>query len=558
VDVRFPLLRTALSFAFPRARTRFVFGAFRVLAFHSRTWIALVLRHASMAADASSGDDDGRAHVDTYYVTCAPGLEAHLRREWWDALQHVVGASWREEDVTCVFPGGLRATCPTVRRDAMKRALLQFKSADNAYAYVWEDAHVDASQPGGMDAVARVARSDKWKRALELHRHWTRDASHVSTALGSDAEEKTDVDGRRNPTTCVKAWDGDQDEDEDAPAKQIRTFRVTCERTNETMEKHRWTSVQAAAKLGEALLERYPWKVSLEYYELEVMVWVRDRHMVGAVGLLYANRDSERARPCIPRESETTTQYANARDAFVASDSTPSPSREASRRIDPVMKGKCKRQRVDGRKARRNACGRQLYTLVRRYRSALVSTSLRPSVAYCLCQLAGVERHHLLLDPMAGCGTIPLEGHFSLDNRGSMAGDLDADAVQAAHHNGCCLARHHGLSSPDVLRWDARRLPLRGGCVDRVVCDMPFGNICGRVKHRFPLYLSALQEIGRVLCPGTGRALVLLQSRKVHDLLDRVRPSLVPLDVLPLEMNGLKVSMCVLRRPPALSCPPPT
>lgn len=509
-----------------------------------------------MAADASwCVDDEGRAHVDTYYVTCAPGLEAHVRREWCDALQRVVGTGWRSWDATCIAPGGMRATCPVVHRDAMKRALLQFKSADNVYAYVWEDAHVDASPTGGMDAVARVARSDQWKRALELHRHWTEDASHASTTVESDADGKTDhedvpprgcdVDGRRHDVTCDHACD--------APGKEIRTFRVTCERTNETMEKHRWTSVQAAAKLGEALLERYPWKVSLEYYELEVMVWVRDRHMVGAVALLYANRDAGRARTCRPRESEPTAPHASARDGCDASNSCPSSLQDAERRTDTTMEGTSKRKRVDGRKARRNADGRQLYTLARRYRSALVSTSLRPSIAYCLCQLAGVERHHLFLDPMAGCGTIPLEGHFSLGVRGSMAGDSDADAVQAAHHNGCCLARHHGLSSPDVLHWDARRLPLRGGCVDRVVCDMPFGNLCGRVKHRFPLYLSALQEIGRVLCPGTGRALVLLQSRKVHDLLDRVRPALVPLDVFPLEMNGLKVSMCVLRRPPASS-----
>lgn len=525
-----------------------------------------------MAADASWWEDDGRAHVDTYYVTCAPGLEAHLRQEWCDALQHVVDAGWRTWDVTCVLPGGMRTTCPAVHRDAMKRALLQFKSADNVYAHVWEDAHVDASLPSGMEAVARVARSEQWNRALELHRHWTRDASHVSMAVGSEADGHEDaagvrtrgchvdddVDGRRKQGTCAKPCDAKEEGGRNEPAKDIRTFRVTCERTNDTMEKHRWTSVQAAAKLGEALLERYPWKVSLEYYELEVMVWVRDRNMVGAVALLYANRDSEHARTRLPVESETKARDANARDARVASDSTPSPSQEASRRADPELKGTYKRQRVDGRKARRNANGRQLYTLVRRYRNALVSTSLRPSVAYCLCQLAGVERHHLLLDPMAGCGTIPLEGHFSLGVRGSMAGDLDAEAVRAAHHNGCCLARHHGLSSPDVLRWDARRLPLRDGCVDRVVCDMPFGNLCGRVKHRFPLYLIALQEIGRVLRPGTGLALVLLQSRKVHDLLDRVRPSLVPSDVFPLEMNGLKVSVCVLRRPPAWSGPSPT
>lgn len=33
--------------------------------------------------------------------------------------------------------------------------------------------------------------------------------------------------------------------------------------------------------------------------------------------------------------------------------------------------------------------------------------------------------------------------------------------------------------SCDVLHWDATHLPLRTGCVDRVICDMPFGVRCG-------------------------------------------------------------------------------
>ena len=30
-----------------------------------------------------------------------------------------------------------------------------------------------------------------------------------------------------------------------------------------------------------------------------------------------------------------------------------------------------------------------------------------------------------------------------------------------------------------AVRWDARLLPLRAGCVDRVVSDLPFGVRCG-------------------------------------------------------------------------------
>lgn len=41
------------------------------------------------------------------------------------------------------------------------------------------------------------------------------------------------------------------------------------------------------------------------------------------------------------------------------------------------------------------------------------------------------------------------------------------------------LAAGESAGPCDVVRWDASMLPLRTASIDRVICDMPFGNRCG-------------------------------------------------------------------------------
>ena len=59
-------------------------------------------------------------------------------------------------------------------------------------------------------------------------------------------------------------------------------------------------------------------------------------------------------------------------------------------------------------------------------------------------------------------------------------------------------------------KWDARRLPLRSGCVDFIVSDLPFGVRCNAGKSGYVLkFLRKLVgEIGRVLC-AQGKAILL-------------------------------------------------
>eukprot|EP00897_Mesotaenium_endlicherianum_P000755 jgi/Mesen1/10680/ME000009S10482 len=165
--------------------------------------------------------------------------------------------------------------------------------------------------------------------------------------------------------------------------------------------------------------------------------------------------------------------------------------------------------------ARYHHAHRQLYSK-RSYRRALVRTSLKPSTAYALLHLAAVEPGHIILDPMCGSGTIPLEAADWLGCQvASFGGDVDPDALQAMSVNAAALLASGGATSQDgadgrrrqecdMVRWSATALPLVDGCIDRVICDMPFGVRCGNFKTREQLLPKVAQEVARVLRPGTG------------------------------------------------------
>jgi tRNA (guanine6-N2)-methyltransferase len=190
---------------------------------------------------------------------------------------------------------------------------------------------------------------------------------------------------------------------------------------------------------------------------------------------------------------------------------------------------------IDGKSA---VCGLRLSDRTMRHRTWKLEhrpASLRPTVAAAMVRLAEVRPGHVALDPMCGAGTIlaeyleamrraPRGAGFQPANSPAgwkpapraWGGDLDFGAVRAAAAN----LRHLG---PALLaRWDARRLPLAEGSVDRLVSNPPFGKQLGRPEEIGPLYRDAVAEWHRVLRPG-GRAVLLVgEAAPLRDAARRV------------------------------------
>ena len=274
-------------------------------------------------------------------------------------------------------------------------------------------------------------------------------------------------------------------------------FRATCVRdTAPGEERHGFRSMDAAGVLGEAVAASRGWAASMRSFHVEVMLWVRGAQALLGVQLLYAEKPGE------PGVQQTHRAFA-----------------------------------------------RQLYQ--RPYLEARVRTTLRPSRAFALCQLAGVRPGDLVLDPACGAAVMPLEAASSFRSVWGLAGDLDPEAVQVAASN--CRRGPPATDAP--LWWDAANLPLRAGSVDVVVSDLPFGVACG--KHRWVRHLLVwvIREAVRVLRPGSGRAVLLVPGPEAETFLHEVaagKAGSVALDrVLDVDMEGIPVRAVLFSRTPA-------
>jgi 23S rRNA G2445 N2-methylase RlmL len=168
----------------------------------------------------------------------------------------------------------------------------------------------------------------------------------------------------------------------------------------------------------------------------------------------------------------------------------------------------------------------------RRWKVEHTPASLRPTVAAAMIRLAEVRPGQMLLDPMCGAGTILAEyldaSRRQYERRAPLGGDIEREALRAAALN----LRH--LGPTHLVRWDARRLPMPNGVVDRVVSNPPFGKQLAAAADIAPLYRNMLAEYDRVLRAG-GRAVLLVTD------LTALRAAARAVRWKPLRQTGLRV-----------------
>ena len=188
---------------------------------------------------------------------------------------------------------------------------------------------------------------------------------------------------------------------------------------------------------------------------------------------------------------------------------------------------------IHGRTA---VCGMRLSDRTMRHRTYKTEhqpASLRPTIGAAMVRLAGASVSQVVLDPMCGAATILAEQIELSKIRKSgkidvWGGDFDMNMLRAAASN---LIR---VGPALLAHWDARRLPLATGSVDRIVSNPPFGKQMSSPAEIAPLYRTAVKEYNRVLRPG-GRAVLLVSE------MDALREAVRPVGWTPVRQIGVEV-----------------
>lgn len=184
----------------------------------------------------------------------------------------------------------------------------------------------------------------------------------------------------------------------------------------------------------------------------------------------------------------------------------------------------------------------------RTYKLEHVAASLRPTMAAAMVRLAGIGPGMAVMDPMCGAGTLLAES-LELSKKRKygtvhvLGGDLDPHAVFTASEN------MHSVGPVDVARWDIARLPLAEQCIDRVVCNPPFGIQLAKPEEIPELYGTLARECDRAMKPG-GRGVFITSEQ------DTLRGALqgrgwMPTRQLRVRILGQTATISVWQKPEA-------
>ncbi len=176
----------------------------------------------------------------------------------------------------------------------------------------------------------------------------------------------------------------------------------------------------------------------------------------------------------------------------------------------------------------------------RPYKQAHIPASLKPTLAYSMVRLSRPHPEDIFLDAMCGAGTILLERAFIKRYRYLIGGDVSTEALDATVTN---FGRQH--QPRQFFHWDAQNLPLGSNTVDKIVCNLPFGETIGDVSELTRLYRQCLTEYERVLRPRGRMVLLTSQNTLLEDTLKQ-RRSLRVTQKLTVDVRGMRAWMSVV------------
>lgn len=143
-------------------------------------------------------------------------------------------------------------------------------------------------------------------------------------------------------------------------------------------------------------------------------------------------------------------------------------------------------------------------------------TTLRATICHNMLRLCCPKPGDVIIDPLCGGGSIPIEGSISYPTTFHLGGEQNEVAITKTHKN--ITALNDKNLKVDAIRWDATHLPLKDDSVDIFVTDLPFGKRIGSKSNNKLLYRKVLSELARVVKLSTGKSVFLTYDQNSFSL----------------------------------------
>ncbi|XP_008551672.1 tRNA (guanine(6)-N2)-methyltransferase THUMP3 [Microplitis demolitor] len=173
-------------------------------------------------------------------------------------------------------------------------------------------------------------------------------------------------------------------------------------------------------------------------------------------------------------------------------------------------------------------------------------TTLRATICYNLLRLAKPKPGEIIIDPMCGGGSIPIEAAKEFPLSFIIGGDNHEKAMERSRLNISMLPKAY---KTDLIKWNLEKLPFKDSYVDAFVTDMPFGKRMGSMSDNRVQYKKYLLELGRVVKMKYGRLVLLTYDRRSITVALKSASDLFRVKkTLSISMGGLNAAAYVLKR----------
>jgi 23S rRNA G2445 N2-methylase RlmL len=139
------------------------------------------------------------------------------------------------------------------------------------------------------------------------------------------------------------------------------------------------------------------------------------------------------------------------------------------------------------------------------------ATPLLPPIAYCMIRLASPKEGERLLDPMCGCGTIPLIASLEWSKLRVTGSDIVGDNIECARRNAATL---DVMDRIEFLVSDVRDLADTGIHADIIVVNPPYGISVPSPSDVEELYMALFDASHEILLDG-GRIVTITPYREI-------------------------------------------